>query len=129
MPKFSIEAPEGVLPAAKQKMFKEITEALREAYRIGDIRGWLREYPPCNVCQGGQTGTGPVRPVCELDAPELASLDAKHTLVLKIDAAIASAYQDIADTSETVILIRQYPRDNTGVNQVFGAKSIRSSKA
>lgn len=129
MPKFTIEAPEGAPPAAKQKMLEEITEALDEAYHIPDIRGWLHEYPAHNVSQDGRVGAEPVRPVCSLDAPELASLDAKHKLVQKIDAAIASAYQGIANTGEIVVLIRQYPRDNQGINQVFSARSIRSSGA
>jgi phenylpyruvate tautomerase PptA (4-oxalocrotonate tautomerase family) len=127
MPKFTIEAPEGAPPAAKQKMLKEITEALGEAYRIRDIRGWLREYPPHNVSQDGRVGTEPVRPVCSLDAPELASLDAKQKMVQRIGAAIAGAYQGIANTGEVVVLIRQYPRDNQGINQVFSARPSRSS--
>jgi phenylpyruvate tautomerase PptA (4-oxalocrotonate tautomerase family) len=129
VPKFTIEAPEGAPPAAKQKMFSEITEALGEAYHIRDIRGWLREYPAHNVSQDGRVGTEPVRPVCLLDAPELASPDAKHKLVQKIGAAIAGAYQGIANTGEIMVLIRQYPRDNQGVNQAFPASSIRSSGA
>lgn len=119
MPKFTIDAPEGAPPVAKQKMFKEITEALEEAYHIPDVRGWLREYPAHNVSQNGRVGAEPVRPACSLDAPELASLEATRKLVKKINAAIANAYQDIANTDETVILIRQYPRGNQGINQVF----------
>lgn len=129
MPKFAIEAPEGAPPAVKQKMFKEITDALYEAFQISDIRGWLREYPEQNFSQGGRVGAEPMRPVCTLDAPELASLDAKHNLVRRIDAAIASAYQATANTAETMILIRQYPDGNQGSNQAFSARSIRSAEA
>lgn len=129
MPKFTIEAPEGAPPAAKQKMLREVTEALEEAYHIGDIRGWLREYPADNVSHDGRVGAEPVRPVCLLDAPELASLEAKQKLVQKIGAAIAGAYQGIANTGEIVVLIRQYPRDNQGINQVFSARSVQSPGA
>jgi phenylpyruvate tautomerase PptA (4-oxalocrotonate tautomerase family) len=122
MPKFTIDAPEGAPPAAKQKMLAKITEALDEAYHIPDIRGWLHEYPEDNASQNGRTGTGLVRPVCSLDAPELTSLDAKHKLVQKIGEAITTAYQGLADTSEIVVLIRQYPHANQGVNQVFSAR-------
>ena len=38
MPMFTIEAPEGAPRAAKQKMFKEITEALDIAYHTHVIR-------------------------------------------------------------------------------------------
>ena len=127
MPKVTIEAPEGAPPAAKQRMLEEITEAVYDAYQIHDIRGWLREYPAHHASQDGRVGAEPVRPVCMLDAPELASLDAKHELVQKIDAAIADAYQGIADTAAIVVLIREYPEGNKGVNQVFSARSIRSS--
>ena len=125
MPKFTIEAPAGAPPAAKQKMLKAITEAVHEAYQIPDIRGWLREYPAENASQDGRVGAEPVRPVCLLDAPELTSLDSKLAMVRKIDAAITEAYQGIANTGEIVILIRQYPEGNQGLNQVFSARSGR----
>lgn len=104
-----------------------ITEALDEAYHIPDIRGWLREYPRHNVSQDGRVGAEPVRPVCSLEAPELVSLDAKRKLVQKIEAAIAGANRGLANTGEVVVLIRQYPLDNRGINEVFSARSIRSS--
>ena len=129
MPMVTIDAPEGAPPAAKEKMLKEITEALDEAYHIPDIRCWLREYPGHNVSQDGRVGAEPVRPVCSLDAPELASLDAKRKMVQKIGTAIAGAYQGIANTGEIVVLIRQYPRDNQGINQVFSARSIQPTEA
>jgi phenylpyruvate tautomerase PptA (4-oxalocrotonate tautomerase family) len=65
-------------------------------------------------------GVGACRPVCSVDTPE-ASLDSKHKLVQKIDAAIANAYRGIADISEIMVLIKEYPRDNQGPNQAFSA--------
>lgn len=129
MPKFTIDAPEGAAPAAKEKMLNEISKALYEAYQISDVRGWLHEYSTHNVSQDGRVGGEPVRPVCSLDAPELISLDAKHKLVHEIDAAMADAYRNIANTGQIVILIRQYPEGNKGINQVFSASSIRSGRA
>jgi hypothetical protein len=93
MPMFTIDAPEGAPSAAKEKMLREITEALDEAYHVADIRGWLREYPEHNVSQDGRVGAEPARPVCSLEAPELVSLDAKRKLVQKIESAIAGAYR------------------------------------
>jgi len=61
--------------------------------------------------------------------PEGAPPAAKRKLLQKIGAAIASGYRGIADTSEIVVLMRQYPRDNHGINQVFTARPIRSSEA
>jgi phenylpyruvate tautomerase PptA (4-oxalocrotonate tautomerase family) len=114
MPVFTVDAPEGASPPAKQKMLKEITEALDEAYRVPDTRGWLREHPVENVSQDGRVGAEPVRPVCSLEAPELFRLDAKRKLVQKIESAIAGAYQGIANTDELLVLINEYPLHNVG---------------
>lgn len=113
MPVFTVEAPKGAPPAAKQQMLKEITEALDEAYQIPDTRGWLREYAAEDVSQDGRTAE-PVRPVCSLEAPELFRLDAKRTLVKKIESAITAAYRDIANTDEVLVLINEYPLHNVG---------------
>jgi phenylpyruvate tautomerase PptA (4-oxalocrotonate tautomerase family) len=114
MPVFTVDVPEGAPPAAKQKMLKEITEALDEAYQIPDTRGWVREYLGENVSQDGRVGAEPARPVCSLEAPELFRLDAKRKLVQKIESAIAGAYQGIANTDEVLVLINEYPLHNVG---------------
>jgi hypothetical protein len=114
MPQFFIEAPMGIRHDAKQKMMQEITTAIDEAYHIPDVRIWLREYRAENVAQDGRTQMEPVRPLCFLEAPELSSMDAKRMMAKKIDAAIAVAYQGIANTEETLILMNHYPLENAG---------------
>ena len=64
MPVFTIDAPSGAHQDAKDKMLKEVTDALHEAWPIPDTRGWLREYPAGNISQDGRIGAEPVRPVC-----------------------------------------------------------------
>ena len=123
MPVFTIDAPSGVPQDAKHKMMKEITEALHEAWPIPDTRGWLREYPADNVSQDGRMQAEPVRPVCSLEAPELASLDVKRKLVQKIESAIAAAYDGIANTDEVLILVNHYPLQDVGWQQ-----SLQSDK-
>jgi phenylpyruvate tautomerase PptA (4-oxalocrotonate tautomerase family) len=123
MPVFTIDAPSGVRQDAKQKMMKQITEALDEAWPIPDTRGWLREYPAENVSQDGHIQAEPVRPVCSLEAPELANLDVKRKLVQKIESAIATAYAGIANTEEVLVLINHYPLENVGWQQ-----SLQSDK-
>jgi phenylpyruvate tautomerase PptA (4-oxalocrotonate tautomerase family) len=123
MPVFTIDAPSGVPQDAKHKMMKEITEALHEAWPIPDTRGWLREYPADNVSQDGRVHAEPVRPVCSLEAPELASLDVKRKLVQKIESAIATAYDGIANTDEVLILVNHYPLEDVGWRQ-----SLQSDK-
>ena len=61
MPVFTIDAPSGAHQDAKDKMLKEVTDALHEAWPIPDTRGWLREYPAGNVSQDGRIGAEPVR--------------------------------------------------------------------
>lgn len=114
MPVFTIDVPEGAPSAAKQKMLKEITEALDEAYQLPDTRGWVREYAAENVSQDGRVGAEPVRPVCSLEAPELFRLNVKRKLVQKLESAIAGAYEGIASTGEVLVLINEYPLHNVG---------------
>jgi phenylpyruvate tautomerase PptA (4-oxalocrotonate tautomerase family) len=123
MPVFTIDAPTGASRDAKQKMLKEIHDALDEAFHFPDTRGWLREYPAENVAQDGRVQAEPVRPVCSLEVPELASLDAKRTLVQRIEAAVGSAYSGIGNVDEVLVLINHYPLRNVGWRQ-----SLQSDK-
>jgi phenylpyruvate tautomerase PptA (4-oxalocrotonate tautomerase family) len=124
MPVFTIDAPTGADRDAKHKMLKEIHDALDETYHFPDTRGWLREYPAENVAQDGRVQAELVRPVCSLEVPELASLDAKRKLVQKIEAAIGGAYVGIANVDEVLVLINHYPLHNVGWR-----RSLQSDKA
>jgi hypothetical protein len=114
MPVFTIDAPLGAGRDAKQKMMQEIHDALDEAYRFPDTRGWLREYPAENVSQDGGVLAEQVRPVCSLEVPELVSLDANRKLVQKIEKAIGEAYTGVANVDEVLVLINHYPLRNVG---------------
>ncbi|OBI49950.1 N-acetylmuramic acid 6-phosphate etherase [Mycobacterium kyorinense] len=114
MPVFTVDAPNGATRNAKHTMLKEITDALDEAYHFPDTRGWLREYSAENVSQDGRVQAEPVRPVVSLEAPELASLDAKRKLVQKIETAVGSAYAGIANVEEVLVLINHYPLQDVG---------------
>ena len=52
MPVQFIEAPPGIRPKKKRVMMQKITEAVEEAYYIGDTVIILREYPVDNVSHG-----------------------------------------------------------------------------
>jgi phenylpyruvate tautomerase PptA (4-oxalocrotonate tautomerase family) len=114
MPQFFVEAPTGIRDDAKRAMMEEITAAIDEAYHIPDVRIWLREYQADNVAQDGRIGAEAIRPVCFLEAPELSSLDAKRKMAEKILTAIGQAYDGIANTAETLILMNHYPLENAG---------------
>jgi phenylpyruvate tautomerase PptA (4-oxalocrotonate tautomerase family) len=112
MPTFFIEAPIGVRSDAKQRMMREITAAIDEAFQssdFADTRIFLREYSPDNVALDGHLNAELIKPVCFLEAPELANLEAKSAMAAKILAAVHEAYRDIANTNETLILMKHYP--------------------
>jgi len=54
MPVLFIEAPPGIRPEKKKVMVPKITEAIDEAYHIGDTLIFLREYPVDNVAMDGR---------------------------------------------------------------------------
>jgi hypothetical protein len=54
MPVLFIEAPPGIRPEKKRVMMQKITEAIDEAYHIGDTLNFLREYPVENVAMDGR---------------------------------------------------------------------------
>ena len=114
MPQFFVEAPTGIRDDAKRTLMKDLTAAIDDAYHIPDVRIWLREYPADNVAQDGRLGAEAIRPVCFLEAPELSSLDAKRKMAEKILTAVGQAYDGIANTAETLILMNHYPLENAG---------------
>lgn len=54
MPVLFIEAPPGIRPEKKRVMMQKITEAIDEAYHIGDTLIFLREYSVENVAMDGR---------------------------------------------------------------------------
>ena len=54
MPVLFIEAPPGIRPEKKRVMMQKITEAIDEAYHIGDTLIFLREYAVENVAMDGR---------------------------------------------------------------------------
>ena len=54
MPVLFIEAPPGIRPEKKRVMMQKITEAIDEAYHIGDTLIFLREYAAENVFMDGR---------------------------------------------------------------------------
>jgi hypothetical protein len=69
------------------------------------------------VPQDGRIDAEPIRPVCALEAPELASLEVKRRLVQKVESAIAAAYQGLANTEEVLVLVNHCPLENVGWRQ------------
>ncbi|TDD03144.1 tautomerase family protein [Nonomuraea diastatica] len=114
MPLIFIEGPQGIRPEAKQTLMREVTDALTDAYRFPDVRVFVREHPAGNVAQDGRSEAEDIRPVCFLEVPELRDLDARRVLTKRIQDAVSVAYQGIANTEETLVMINHYPLENVG---------------
>lgn len=114
MPVLFIEAPPGIRTDAKKRMVEKITTALDEAYHVPDVRIFLREYLLENVAQDGRIEAEPVKPVCFIEAPQLRSIDARRKMIEGINAAVAEAYEGIANIRETLIFHNEYPLENAG---------------
>jgi hypothetical protein len=54
MPVLFIEAPQGIGAESKRKMMQKLTDAVDEAYHIGDTLIFLREYPAESVAMDGR---------------------------------------------------------------------------
>jgi phenylpyruvate tautomerase PptA (4-oxalocrotonate tautomerase family) len=117
MPMTFLEAPTGISDDAKQRLAGELTAALDEAYHDpnSDYRIFFREYPPGTVAQSGRFQAEPVRPVYFIEGPPLPSINARKKMVARLNNALAEAYQGIANTSEIMILINEYPLEQAGV--------------
>ena len=113
MPMISIERPPRLSDVAKQKMVADVTHAADEAFQVGDVRVWPREYPPELYAQDGVIGA-PVRPIATLEASELGNIEAKRTVVERIDAALAKACEGFADTSNIMVFTNAYPLEQVG---------------
>jgi phenylpyruvate tautomerase PptA (4-oxalocrotonate tautomerase family) len=117
MPMTFLEAPTGIRDDARQRLVEQLTAALEEAYHDpnGDYRVFFREYPPQRVGQSGRLHAEPVRPVFFIEGPPLPRIDAKKKLVAQLNAALAEAYQGIANTREIMVLINEYALEDAGV--------------
>src|SRR5262245_42260519 len=114
MPTIFIEAPTGIRGDAKKRLVEKATAALDEAYHIPDVRVFLREYQTENVGQDGRLQSEPVRPGWLIEEPQLGRRDARSKWTEKIYAAVAAAYEGIANTRETLIFHNEHPLENAG---------------
>lgn len=91
MPVAYIDIPTGVNDGGKTNIFKEMYEAIHEAWPIPDTRVLLREWPDEAVSQDGRIERVPMRPICTLAVPPGLAHDAKQRLVRQISKTIGEA--------------------------------------
>ena len=113
MPVSYIDIPSGVSPGAKEKMAREVFDAIHKAWPIPDTRILIREWPAESVSQDGVMEDAPMRPICFLDVPPGLPVEAKGTLVQRISVAIAEAsgreLEEIPLPSGSVVRTKRLP--------------------
>jgi hypothetical protein len=90
MPISLLEAPRGITPSAKAQLFEDVLAALDDAYRLGDVRVYLREYATEDAVHDGSAGGEPPRIILFIEGPPLSDVAVKRSLVEKIHAALSA---------------------------------------
>ena len=91
MPVAYIDIPTGVNNGAKTKIFKELYEAIHEAWPIPDTRVLIREWSSAAVSQDGRIENVPMRPIVTLAVPPGLDHDAKQRVVRQISNTVGEA--------------------------------------
>jgi hypothetical protein len=91
MPVAYIDIPTGVDEGGRQKIFKELYEAIHEAWPIPDTRVLIREWRNEAVSQDGRIEDVPMRPICTLAVPPGLDHAAKQSLIRQISDTIGEA--------------------------------------
>lgn len=113
MPIGYLDVPTGVDVGVKRELVKAMYDALHAAYPFpDDTRIFLREWPGESVSQNGLLDSEPARPVFTAHVPQGAHIDAKRTMLKKVNAAVAAAYPlpDIA------IFMIEHSLDTVAIN-------------
>jgi phenylpyruvate tautomerase PptA (4-oxalocrotonate tautomerase family) len=134
MPVSYIDVPRGVSPAGKEKLVKDVFEAIHAAYPIPDTRVLIREWPPESVSQDGEIDLQPMRPICALEVPPGLPVAHKRKLVQRISAAISEACQlpehevplpsgTVITTHWVLIFFREYPLENAALDGLLASEN------
>src|SRR5215469_891770 len=91
MPVAYVDIPAGLHDRAKENMFRELYEAIHQAWPIPDTRVLIRDWPNEAVSQDGQVENVAMRPICTLAVPPGLAHDAKQRLVRQISDTIGGA--------------------------------------
>jgi hypothetical protein len=108
MPIAYLDVPTGINSDRKRDLMKALYEALNEAYPVpDDHRVFLREWSANDVSQNGILPAEPFRPVFVIHGPQGATVDAKRSMLKKINAAVADAYK----LPDFMIFMHEYSLD------------------
>jgi phenylpyruvate tautomerase PptA (4-oxalocrotonate tautomerase family) len=94
MPVGYLDVPAGAGLDRKRELVKAIYDAMHEAYPFpDDTRIFLREWPLDGVSQNGLLGSEPARPVLTVHVPQGTKIEARRTMLKKINKAVADTYR------------------------------------
>jgi phenylpyruvate tautomerase PptA (4-oxalocrotonate tautomerase family) len=89
MPIAYIDLPPTLTMDTKKRLVKEVADSIHDAYKIGDTRVFLREWPAVQTSVDGELGH--LRPICDFVVPPGLPAEGKRRLVKRVSAAIAEA--------------------------------------
>ncbi len=128
MPVSYIDVPHGISPAGKERLFKDVFEAIHEAYPIPDTRVLIREWRPDSVSQDGKIDRQPMRPICALEVPPGLSIAHKRRLVERLSAAISEAcdlpkHEVPVPGGWVLTFFREYPLENAALDGLLASEN------
>lgn len=113
MPIGYLDVPTGLDHAGKTKLVKAMYDAMHEVYPFpDDTRIFLREWSRDSVSQNGLLGSEPARPVFVMHVPRGGDLDAKRTMLKKINDAVSAAYS----LPDFAIFLHEHSLDTVVIN-------------
>ncbi|MEJ7598851.1 MAG: hypothetical protein WKG01_13165 [Kofleriaceae bacterium] len=129
MPVAYIDLQPGLSTNARERLAKEVTAALHDAYQIPDTRIFLREWPVGTVSIDGVLGA-PFRPICNFVVPPGLPSDAKRSLVKRVSRSIGEACdlrQDVVplpsgkavSTHWVLAFFSEYPLDRAALDDLM----------
>src|SRR5262245_58339429 len=133
MPVSYIDVPRGISPAGKEKLVKDVFEAIHDAYMIPDTRVFLREWPAEQTSVDGELAR-PMRPICNFLVPPGLPVEAKRQLVKRVSSAIAEACnlprEDVPLPSGKKVSTRwvlgffsEYPLDQASLDDLIASEN------
>jgi len=116
MPQFFVEAPEGIRDDAKRTMMQDINRRHRRGLpTFLTCESGCGNTRPTNVAQDGRVGAEAIRPVCfSRGTGTVQHRRPSARWPNKILIAVGQAYDGLANTAETLILMNHYPLENAG---------------
>ena len=129
MPVAVIDVPQGLGKEAKNRLHKEVFEAMHEAWLIPDTRVFLREFDREQSTSTDGVPGAPIRPVVGYEGPPL-PLEVKQRLARRVWKAIAEAYDlprhtlslpsgKTVSTQWVLQLFREYPLETAALDDLM----------